>query len=51
MSYELTVQEENRNETSQIAVRVLFFGAARDAVGQAEIDVFPEQPYQRRVRL
>jgi molybdopterin converting factor small subunit len=37
VSYELTVHEENRNETSQIAVRVLFFGAARDAVGQAEI--------------
>ena len=34
---ELTVREENRNETSQIAVRVLFFGAARDAVGQGEI--------------
>ncbi|MDQ3668634.1 MAG: MoaD/ThiS family protein [Acidobacteriota bacterium] len=31
------VPEENRIETSQIAVRVLFFGAARDAVGQAEI--------------
>ncbi len=29
--------EENRNETIQIVVRVLFFGAARDAVGQAEI--------------
>ncbi|MFN2511167.1 MAG: molybdenum cofactor biosynthesis protein MoaE [Pyrinomonadaceae bacterium] len=29
--------EEHRNETSQIEVRVLFFGAARDAVGQAEI--------------
>lgn len=29
--------QENTNETSQIAVRVLFFGAARDAVGQAEI--------------
>jgi MoaE-MoaD fusion protein len=36
-NYELTVQEENTNQTSQIAVRVLFFGAARDAVGQAEI--------------
>jgi molybdopterin synthase catalytic subunit len=32
-----TVQEENKKGTSQIAVRVLFFGAARDAVGQAEI--------------
>jgi molybdopterin synthase catalytic subunit/molybdopterin converting factor small subunit len=31
------VQEESKNQTSQIAVRVLFFGAARDAVGQAEI--------------
>jgi molybdopterin synthase catalytic subunit/molybdopterin converting factor small subunit len=31
------VPEENRNETNQIAVRVLFFGAARDAVGQTEI--------------
>ncbi|MCA1573091.1 MAG: molybdenum cofactor biosynthesis protein MoaE [Acidobacteria bacterium] len=31
------MREENRNETSQIAVRVLFFGAARDAVGQGEI--------------
>jgi len=29
--------EEHRNETSQIEVRVLFFGAARDAVGQPEI--------------
>jgi molybdopterin synthase catalytic subunit/molybdopterin converting factor small subunit len=29
--------EEDRNQTDQIAVRVLFFGAARDAVGQAEI--------------
>ncbi|CAN5815190.1 hypothetical protein BH18ACI4_BH18ACI4_28170 [soil metagenome] len=29
--------EANRNQSSQIAVRVLFFGAARDAVGQAEI--------------
>jgi molybdopterin synthase catalytic subunit/molybdopterin converting factor small subunit len=35
--HEHTVREENRNETSRIAVRVLFFGAARDAVGQAEI--------------
>ncbi len=33
----LRVQEEQRNETSPITVRVLFFGAARDAVGQAEI--------------
>jgi molybdopterin synthase catalytic subunit len=32
-----TAPEENINETSQIAVRVLFFGAARDAVGQTEI--------------
>jgi MoaE-MoaD fusion protein len=31
------VREENRNETNQIVVRVLFFGAARDAVGQSEI--------------
>jgi MoaE-MoaD fusion protein len=31
------VPEENKNETSQISVRVLFFGAARDAVGQDEI--------------
>ena len=29
--------EDNRNETSPIVVRVLFFGAARDAVGQSEI--------------
>ena len=29
--------EENTNETRQIAVRVLFFGAARDVVGQGEI--------------
>ena len=28
---------ENRNETSQIVVRVLFFGAAREAVGEAEV--------------
>jgi molybdopterin converting factor subunit 1 len=31
------VSNENRNETDQIVVRVLFFGAARDAAGQAEI--------------
>jgi len=31
------VRQENRNETTQIVVRVLFFGAARDAVGEAEI--------------
>lgn len=31
------MRQENRNETSEIVVRVLFFGAARDAVGQAEI--------------
>jgi molybdopterin converting factor small subunit len=31
------VSEEIRNEKDQIVVRVLFFGAARDAVGQAEI--------------
>jgi molybdopterin converting factor subunit 1 len=31
---ELRVSEENK---SQIVVRVLFFGAARDAVGEAEI--------------
>jgi molybdopterin synthase catalytic subunit/molybdopterin converting factor small subunit len=36
-SNDFTVSEENRNETSQIVVRVLFFGAARDAVGEAEI--------------
>ncbi|MGH9967583.1 MAG: molybdenum cofactor biosynthesis protein MoaE [Pyrinomonadaceae bacterium] len=29
--------EETTNEVSQITVRVLFFGAARDAVGQSEI--------------
>lgn len=29
--------EQNTNESSPIAVRVLFFGAARDAVGEAEI--------------
>lgn len=31
------MRPENSNETSQIVVRVLFFGAARDAVGQGEI--------------
>ena len=31
------MRQENRNETTQIVVRVLFFGAARDAVGEAEI--------------
>ncbi len=31
------MSEENRNEASQIVVRVLFFGAARDAVGEDEI--------------
>jgi molybdopterin converting factor subunit 1 len=31
------VRQENRNEPNQIMVRVLFFGAARDAVGEAEI--------------
>ena len=31
------MREEHKNETSPIVVRVLFFGAARDAVGQAEI--------------
>ena len=34
---DLTVREENSDEMNKIAVRVLFFGAARDAVGQAEI--------------
>lgn len=33
----MTVQEENRTEASQVAVRVLFFGAARDAVGKSEV--------------
>jgi molybdopterin converting factor subunit 1 len=33
----MTVQEDNRTESSQIAVRVLFFGAARDAVGKSEV--------------
>lgn len=31
------VEEENRTEARQIGVRVLFFGAARDAVGKSEI--------------
>ena len=33
MSQELEVQEEETDETGKITVRVLFFGAARDAVG------------------
>ena len=31
------VREDNNHEIDQLVVRVLFFGAARDAVGEAEI--------------
>ena len=31
------MQEDTRTEASQIAVRVFFFGAARDAVGKSEV--------------
>ena len=37
MRQELELQEEERDETGKVTVRVLFFGAARDAVGEAEI--------------
>jgi MoaE-MoaD fusion protein len=41
---QLMVQDDNKDGQSQIAVRVLFFGAARDAVGQTEIEFSLRNP-------